>query len=240
MKTVTLELGGKNPIIVFPEADVDAAVTGTLTGMNFTWQGQSCGSTSRLFVHRSIFDSFVDALAARMDALRQGDPTDEATDVGAIVSERQLAKVMAYIQMGRDHPGARLVAGGGPPEDEALRDGLFVRPTLFVLEDDDIPLAREEIFGPVLVAMAFDTYEEVIARANSVQFGLTASVWTADLRTALSAARDLQAGYVWVNRSSVHILGAPFGGVKQSGVGREEGIEELYGYTQLKNVNIAR
>lgn len=239
VKTVTLELGGKNPIIVFPDADIDDAVAGALRGMNFTWQGQSCGSTSRLFVHRSIFDAFVDALGARMDALRQGDPTDETTEVGAIVSERQHAKVMTYIEMGLDHPGARLVAGGGPPQDDALRDGLFVRPTLFVLEDDDIPLVREEIFGPVLVAMAFETYEEVIERANSVKFGLTASVWTPDVRTALRAARDLQAGYVWVNTSSTHIPGAPFGGVKSSGVGREEGIEELYSYTQVKNVNIA-
>lgn len=239
VKTVTLELGGKNPLIVFPDADIDAAVAGAVRGMNFAWQGQSCGSTSRLFVHRSIFDAFVDALGARMDALRQGDPTDETTEVGAIVSERQHAKVTTYIEMGLDHPGARLVAGGGPPQDDALRDGLFVRPTLFVVEDDDIPLVREEIFGPVLVAMAFDTYEEVIERANSVHFGLTGSVWTADVRTALRAARDLRAGYIWVNTSSMHIPGAPFGGVKSSGVGREEGIEELYSYTQVKNVNIA-
>ncbi len=239
VKTVTIELGGKNPLIVFPDADFEAAVAGALRGMNFTWQGQSCGSTSRLFVHRSLFDEFVSSLGERMAGLRQGDPTDETTEVGAIVSQRQYDKVMSYIREARDDRRVRLVTGGGPPADPALTGGLFIRPTLFVASDDDLPLVREEIFGPVLVAMAFDGYDEVIARANSVDYGLAASVWSGDGALGVRAALDLRAGYVWVNTVSDHIPGAPFGGVKGSGVGREEGIEELYDYTQIKNVNLA-
>lgn len=238
VKSVTLELGGKNPLIVFPDADLDDAISGALRGMNFTWQGQSCGSTSRLFVHRSIFNEFIERLGEQMDALRQGDPTDEDTEVGAIVSRRQFDKVMSFIRRGRDDPGIQLVAGGGPPHDDRL-SGLFIRPTLFVSHDDDNPLSQEEIFGPVLVAKQFDTYDEAISRANAVRFGLTASVWTSQLVTGLKAAQDLHAGYIWVNTVSTHILGAPFGGFKASGIGREEGIEEMLGYTQVKNVNIA-
>jgi acyl-CoA reductase-like NAD-dependent aldehyde dehydrogenase len=236
VKAVTLELGGKNPIAVFPDADLDAAVDGAVRGMNFTWQGQSCGSTSRLLVHESLHDEFVEALAARLEAMRSGPPAEESTDTGAIVHERQFEKVMSYLELGRQE-GARVAAGGGKVAVEGMADR-FVRPTLFVGVEPDSRLAQEEIFGPVLTAIPFRDYEHAIAIANSVAYGLTASVFTGDLGIAHSFARDVEAGYVWVNDSSRHFLGAPYGGVKNSGVGREEGIEELQSYAEPKNVNV--
>ena len=237
VKTVTLELGGKNPIVVFEDADLEAAIDGALGGMAFTWQGQSCGSTSRLLVHRSLHEEFVARLGERMDALRCGPPQEETTDTGAIVHRGQYEKVLGYLQLGRDE-GARVVAGGGPPDDPQLATGLFVRPTLFDDVAADSRLAQEEIFGPVLVAMPFETYDEALAIANSVSLGLTASVYTSDLATAHRFARDIEAGYVWVNDTQTHFPGAPYGGFKDSGVGREEGIEELVSYAQVKNVNV--
>ena len=238
IKVVTLELGGKNPILVFADADREAALQGAMRGMNFTWQGQSCGSTSRLYVERSIFSEFVAELGKRMDAMQVGDPSSESTDVGAIVSKQQYESVSRYIEGALADPRAQLLAGG-PPEPGRYGEGYYIRPTLFGLEQgEDLAVACEEIFGPVLVAMPFDSYDDAIERANALPLGLTASVWTADLRTAMRAVRDLQTGYAWVNWSSTHVPGTPFGGVKDSGVGREESLEELYGYTQSKNVYI--
>jgi acyl-CoA reductase-like NAD-dependent aldehyde dehydrogenase len=237
VKVVTLELGGKNPLLVFPDADVSAAVAGAVNGMNFTWQGQSCGSTSRVFVHRSVYPDFVSEVASALEKLHVGDPLSDATDVGAIVSRPQFDRVSAYIRAGLADPRARLVTGGEPDDGAA---GLFIRPTVFAFDDGDCAsrLLEEEIFGPVLCVLPYDDYAEVMRSANRLNLGLTASVWTSSLRTALSAARDLEAGYVWVNASSAHIPGAPFGGTKNSGLGREEGLEELYSYTQQKNVFI--
>jgi betaine-aldehyde dehydrogenase len=235
VKTVTLELGGKNPMVVFEDADRDAAVAGALRGMNFTWQGQSCGSTSRLLVQRSIFDEFVAQLGRAMSAMTVGDPRLETTDVGALVSEAHHARVSAFVHRGLDDPSLELVAGGELP----AGPGFYVPPTLFVARGGtESALFEEEIFGPVLVAAPFDTYDEAVERANSVALGLTASVWTSDLKTAMSAARDIEAGYLWVNWASEHIAGAEFGGVKNSGVGREEGIGELESFTQPKNVYV--
>jgi betaine-aldehyde dehydrogenase len=231
VKTVTLELGGKNPIAIFPDADLDLAVDGALRGMNFTWQGQSCGSTSRLLIHASEHDEFVARLGERMDALTSGPPADESTDTGAIVHRAQYDKVVDYLRIGRDE-GARVVVGGEPGE------GLFIRPTLFDRVSPDSRLAQEEIFGPVLAAMPFDRYDDAVAIANSVSYGLTASVFTRDLGTAHRFARDVQAGYVWVNDSSRHFPGTAYGGVKDSGVGRDEGFEELLSFAQIKNVNV--
>jgi acyl-CoA reductase-like NAD-dependent aldehyde dehydrogenase len=238
VKTVTLELGGKNPIVIFADADVDAAIDGALRGMNFTWQGQSCGSTSRLLVHRSLHDELVGRLAQRIGSLRSGPPAEETTDTGAIVHRRQYEKVLGYLELGRAE-GAEVVVGGGPPDDPALAGGMFVRPTLFDNVRPDSRLAQEEIFGPVLAAMPFDTYDEALAISNSVSLGLTASVYTRELATAHRFARDVEAGYVWVNDSQKHLPGAAYGGFKDSGVGREEGIEELVSYAQLKNVHVA-
>ena len=237
VKTVTLELGGKNPIAVFPDADLDVAVDGALRGMNFTWQGQSCGSTSRLLVHESEHQEFVRRLSERIAALRSGSPDDEATDTGAIVHRGQYDKVLEYVRLGREE-GAKVVVGGGPVPDEALARGLFLAPTLFDGVAPGSRLAQEEIFGPVLATIPFSTYEQAIEIANGVAYGLTASVFTRDLKTAHRFARDVQAGYIWVNDASRHFPGTGYGGVKDSGVGREEGFEELMSYVQLKNVNM--
>jgi len=237
VKTVTLELGGKNPIVVLPEADLDAAVDGALRGMNFTWQGQSCGSTSRLLVHESVHDDLVARLAARMEAMRSGPPSDEATDTGAIVNRGQYEKVLEYVRIGHDE-GARLIAGGESPNGSEFAGGLFVRPTLFDGVHPEGRLAQEEIFGPVLAAIRVESYDQAVRIANGVSYGLSASVFTRDLATAHRFARDVQAGYVWINDSSVHFPGTDFGGVKDSGVGREEGFAELISYTQSKNVNV--
>ena len=237
VKLVTLELGGKNPIAVFPDADLDRAVDAALRGMNFTWQGQSCGSTSRLLVHRSIHDHVVGRLAERMSALRAGPPDDESTDTGTMVHRRQYEKVLGYLDVARTE-GLRLVTGGGPPEDLRLADGLYIQPTLY----DDVPpesrLLREEIFGPVLVVLPFSDYDEAVQISNEVAYGLTASIFTQNLATAHAYARDVEAGYVWVNDVSMHFPGTPYGGVKDSGIGREENLEEILSYSQTKNVNV--
>jgi betaine-aldehyde dehydrogenase len=235
VKTVTLELGGKNPIIVFADADLDAAVDGAVRGMNFRWQGQSCGSTSRLFVHRSCYRRFLDEVARRLGSLKVGDPLLESTDVGPVVSAAHYDRVRRFIELGRSEPALELVIGGqaidGP--------GYFIPPTLFSAPAGPrTALFSDEIFGPVLVAAPFDDYDEVIGIANALSLGLTASIWTSSLHTALAAARDLQTGYMWVNWSSEHIAGSSFGGVKNSGIGREEDLEEVLSYTQHKNVYI--
>ena len=237
VKAVSLELGGKNPIVVFPDADLDMALEGAIGGMNFTWQGQSCGSTSRLLVHQSIRAPFVERLAARLKAMRSGAPDDESTDIGAMVNQAQFDKVVSYVGIAVAD-GARIVAGGGRPEDPALDDGLFLRPTL--LEDvmPDSRVAQEEIFGPVLATIPFHDYDEALQIANGVRYGLTASVFTSSLATAHAFSRDVEAGYVWVNDSARHFHGTPFSGSKDSGVGTEESFDELESYSRLKNVNI--
>jgi acyl-CoA reductase-like NAD-dependent aldehyde dehydrogenase len=237
VKTVTLELGGKNPIVVFPDADLDLAVEGAVRGMNFTWQGQSCGSTSRLLIHRDCYDDVITKVGERLAKMRPGSPLDPASDTGAIVTPQQLDKVLSYIEIGKSEQ-ARLVTGGERLTAGDLAQGNFVTPALFADVDPAGRLATEEIFGPVLAAIPFGSYDEAVAIANSVEYGLTASVFTRNLHTALAFARDVDAGYVWVNETSRHFLGAPFGGVKNSGVGREEDLEEIESYTQLKSVNI--
>jgi acyl-CoA reductase-like NAD-dependent aldehyde dehydrogenase len=205
--------------------------------MAFTWQGQSCGSTSRLLVHRDVYADVVDALAERIGRMQPGPPLSPDSDTGAIVNEAQLAKVLGYVELGVSE-GARLVAGGARATDGDLARGLFVRPALFADVRPDARLAQEEIFGPVLAAMPFDDYEQALEIANGVSYGLTASIFTRDLRTAHAFARDVEAGFVWVNDSSRHFTGVPFGGVKDSGVGREEDLGEVESYTELKNVHV--
>ncbi|GLZ49041.1 aldehyde dehydrogenase [Actinomycetospora sp. NBRC 106375] len=237
VKTVTLELGGKNPLVVFPDADLDTVVAAAVRGMNFTWQGQSCGSLSRVVVHRDVHDAFVERLVAKVGALRPGLPDDPDADTGAIVNRGQLDKVLSYVRLGQDE-GSRLCTGGDRVTDGALGDGLFVRPAVFDGVDPGSRLAQEEIFGPVLAVMPFGDAEEALRIANGVSLGLTASVFTRDLATAHRFADELEAGYVWVNEVGRHVPGTPFGGVKDSGIGREEDVDELLSYTQLKNVHI--
>jgi betaine-aldehyde dehydrogenase len=234
VKNVSLELGGKNPLVVFPDADLDVAADAAVTGMNFGWQGESCASTSRLMVHESIHDEFVARVAAKIDALRPGDPLDESVDTGAIASRPQFEKVLSYIELGKQE--GRLVAGGGRATVETLERGLFVRPTMFDGIEPGARIAQEEIFGPVLVAIKFKDYNDAVRIANGIEYGLTASVFTRDYGTAHRFARDVEAGYVWVNTVSRLLPGTPYGGIKNSGLGREGHLDELYSFTNTKNI----
>lgn len=239
IKHLSLELGGKNPMIVFADADLDAVVEGAAFGMNCHWcQGQSCGSTTRLFLHESIHDEVLEALTRRLRAIRIGHPLDNHTEMGCLVSQAQFDKVMSYIGIGSEE-GARLVTGGVKPANPELLSGFYVEPTVFADVDMSMRIAREEIFGPVLSVLRWNNLDEVIQEANALPYGLTGAVWTKDLQTALSVADRLDTGYVWINGSGTHFLGAPFSGRKNSGVGSEESIDELLSYTQPKTVNVA-
>jgi betaine-aldehyde dehydrogenase len=235
---VTLELGGKNPLVICPDADVDKAVLGAINGMNFTWAGQSCGSTSRCFVHESLYDRVIDGIRRRLPQLhRCGIPTDPATTMGCLISEAQFNKVKQYIEIAHAE-GARLIAGGKRPDDAALADGWFIEATVFADVTPQMRIFQEEVFGPILSIIKWSDEDQLVADINSVEYGLTASIWTGELARAHRLARRIEAGYVWINTSSSHYLGANFGGYKKSGMGREEGLEELHSYTQVKNIHV--
>jgi betaine-aldehyde dehydrogenase len=238
LKHVTLELGGKNACIVYADADVEQAIAGAVAGMNFTWCGQSCGSTSRVFVHASLHDRVVSGIVDAVRRFKPGLPADRATTMGAIVSKAQLDKVERYIALGRDE-GATLACGGERPRDPALANGWFMPPTVFVDVTQAMRIAREEIFGPVLSILRWTDEAQMIDDVNAVEYGLSCSIFTRDLATAHRTAARVDTGYVWINTTGRHFLGAPFGGYKQSGQGREESFDELLSYTQLKNVHVA-
>ncbi len=236
VKHVSLELGGKNAMVIFPDVDLQAAVEGAVFGMNLgVCQGQSCGSNSRVLVHRSIHDEFVEALGARLDRFRVATAYEEDSEMGPLVTQAHFDRVAGYIAKGTEE-GARLVTGGGRPAD-VPDGGFFMRPAAFDRVEGSMTIAREEIFGPVVSVLAWDDFDEMVEIANSVDLGLTASVWTNDLNLAHRAAELLDAGYVWINDSTVHYVGTPFGGTKDSGTGREESEEELLSFLELKAVN---
>lgn len=236
LKEVTLELGGKNPIIIFPDADPAKAAKAAIKGMNMNRQGQSCSSTSRVFVHESLHDDVLDALVSEAEALPIGFPWEEDKEVGPIVSRHQQERIMGFIASG-EAEGARLVTGGRPPSDPALANGFFISPTVFDGVEEHMRIAREEIFGPVMSVITWSDYEDMLRKANSLVYGLTAAVVTNDLDKAMETAERVEAGYVWIN-SSGRYLGAPYGGWKHSGIGREECFEELLSYTRVKNINL--
>ena len=237
VKHVSLELGGKNPLIVFPDADLEKAVDATVAGMNFSWAGQSCGSTSRLLVHESHYRRAVDLLAAKVAALKFGDPLDPASEMGPVNSAQHLGRVMALIDAGKAE-GARLVTGGGRPAGAQFARGYWIAPTVFADVTPAMTIGREEVFGPVVSVMAWSTVDEAVRIANGTSYGLTASVFTNDITQALTTARRIDAGVVAINSSNMHFVGLPFGGMKNSGVGGEECLEELLSYTQVKAVHI--
>jgi len=237
LKNVTLELGGKSPLIIFNDAHVDNAVSGALLA-NFYSSGQVCSNATRVFVHRSIKAAFLERLLKRVNAMRIGDPMNPETQVGALISEEHMHKVLGYIARGRAE-GARILTGGMRVTRGELAKGFFVAPTVFDECRDDMAIVREEIFGPVMAVLEFEDEEEVIARANATEFGLAAGVFTNDLTRGHRVIARLQAGTCWINHYNVTPVELPFGGVKLSGLGRENGRAALEHYTQLKSVYVA-
>ena len=233
MKRVTLELGGKSPNIVLDDADLDAAVDGALLGIYLN-QGQCCCAGSRLFVQESVHDEFVAKLAAKVRTRKLGDPFDPSTEQGPQVDRAQFDKILSYIEQGRSQ-GARVVTGGERHGDK----GFFIQPTIFADVKDDMAIAKDEIFGPVLSVIKFRDVEEAILRGNTTDYGLAAAVWTRDIGKAHSIAHRLRAGTVWINCYDVFDAAAPFGGFKQSGIGRELGEKGLDNYTEVKTVTVS-
>ena len=237
LKSVTLELGGKSPLIIFGDATLNNAVSGALLA-NFYSSGQVCSNGTRVFVHRSIKAAFLERLVGRVNAMRVGDPMNPETQVGALVSEQHMHKVLSYIDRGRAE-GARILTGGMRVMTGELKQGYFVAPTVFDNCRDDMAIVREEIFGPVMSVLEFDDEKEVIERANATEFGLAAGVFTNDLTRAHRVIARLQAGTCWINQYNVTPIELPFGGVKLSGLGRENGRAAIEHYTQLKSVYVA-
>jgi betaine-aldehyde dehydrogenase len=237
LKQVTLELGGKSPIVVFADADLDNAVSGALLG-NFYSAGEVCSNGTRVFVHRAVKAAFLERLTKRVNAMRIGDPMDQSTQVGPLVSEQHMHKVLSYIERGRAE-GARVLTGGHRVTAGSLSKGNYVAPTVFDACRDDMAIVREEIFGPVMSVLEFADEEEVIERANATEFGLAAGVFTNDLTRAHRVIARLQAGTCWINQYNVTPIELPFGGVKLSGLGRENGRAAIEHYTQLKSVFVA-
>jgi betaine-aldehyde dehydrogenase len=237
LKQVTLELGGKSPIVVFADADLDNAVAGALLG-NFYSAGEVCSNGTRVFVQRRIAKEFLARLLPRVHALKIGDPLDPATQVGALISEAHMNKVLAYIEQGRK-AGARVLVGGQRVTQGALRKGWFVAPTVFDRCDDTMAIVREEIFGPVMTVLEFEDEDEAVQRANATEFGLSAAVFTRDLTRAHRVIARLQAGTCWINHYNITPVELPFGGMKHSGLGRENGRAAIEHYTTLKSVYVA-
>ena len=240
IKSVSLELGGKNPLLIYPDVDIEKAAAAAVAGMNFTVsQGQSCGSNSRVFVHRKIHDQFMAAVIERVRQIRIGLPELETTQMGPVITREHYNRVMGYIDAGKKE-GAKLVQGGGHAAGEHLEKGYFIDATIFDGVKHGMKIEQEEIFGPVMSVLTWDDEAALLHEVNDVEFGLCANIWTNDLGTAMRMADAVEAGYVWINgHGGKRFKGAPFGGYKDSGIGREHSIGELMSYTQIKNINVA-
>jgi len=236
LKHVTMELGGKSPLIVFDDADLESAIGGAMLG-NFYSTGQVCSNGTRVFVQKKIKQQFLARLKERTEKIIIGDPMDEATQFGPMVSKAQLDKVFSYIEKGKAE-GATLLTGGGIPNSVSSA-GNYIQPTVFADVTDDMTICREEIFGPVMCVLDFDSEDEVIARANATEFGLSAGVFTSDLTRGHRVADRLEAGTLWINTYNLAPVEVPFGGSKQSGFGRENSLAALNHYTELKSVYVA-
>lgn len=238
VKPVLLELGGKNALVAYPDADIDRLVDGVIGGMNFAWAGQSCGSTSRVFLHADIHDEVLSRVARILpERHKPGMPLNPLTTMGALISRAHLDRVKEFVSSALEE-GALLVCGGREPKDPELKDGFFFEPTVFSDVRPEMKIAREEVFGPIMSIFKWENEEELWTAVNDVEYGLTGSIWTRSLETAHRAVQKIEAGYVWINNASQHFIGSPFGGVKQSGIGREECFEELLEFTHTKNVNL--
>jgi betaine-aldehyde dehydrogenase len=236
---VSLELGGKSPSIVYPDVNEEWAVDGIISSMRFTRQSQSCTAGSRLFLHEEIFDSFLEKLVAKVSKLKLGDPLDEATDIGTLINEKQFRRVCGFVEEGLERKDAKLLMGGLPPTEGPLSRGWFTIPTLFADVANDWRLAREEIFGPVLVAIRWKEEAEVIRMANDSHYGLAAYVWTHDISRALRTAHAIEAGWIQVNQGGGQFPGHSYGGFKESGLGREFSLEGMLdSFTQRKSVTV--
>jgi len=238
VKKISLELGGKNALVACADADPVEVAAGVVSGMNLrSVAGQSCNSTSRVYLHIDIYDAALEEIKKKVGAVKVGLPTDQDTEMGCLSSRAQFEKTLSYIKIAGAE-GARLVIGGKPPTDTKFRNGCFIEPTVFADVTDDMRIAREEVFGPVISVMRWTEEEEMLERVNALEYGLTASIWTRDLDRAHRLASRIEAGFMWINDAGPHYLGVPFGGYKQSGIGKEENFEEMLSCTQVKNVNV--
>lgn len=236
---VSLELGGKSPQIVFPDADNDKVIEGIISAMRFARQGQSCSAGTRLYLHTSIYDSFIEKLTNKLSQLKVGNPLDEESDMGSIINKKQFDKVCSYIEAGLNEDGVELLLGGMPPTEGKLTKGYYLQPTLFSCKNNSSKLAKEEIFGPLLLIIPWENEEEVIKAANDSSYGLAAFIWTNDTKTALRTANKIESGWIQVNRGGAQMPGLSYGGYKQSGIGREFSLEGmLESYTQVKSIMI--
>ena len=236
MKHATMELGGKSPLVIFDDAHLENAIGGAMLA-NFYSTGQVCSNGTRVFVQNGIMERFVDRLTERTKAIRIGDPLDPQTQMGPLINKAQLDKVSGYIDIGRQE-GAALQYGGGRPRLQGFENGYYIEPTIFTDVADDMTIAREEIFGPVLSVLAFNDEDEVIARSNNTEFGLSAGVFTTDLARAHRVIGKMQAGTCWINTYNLAPAEVPFGGFKQSGIGRENALEAMRHYSQVKAVYV--
>ena len=236
LKHVTMELGGKSPLLIFADCELENAVSATIMA-NFYTQGEICSNGTRVFVEKSLHDQFLERLLERVQRMRIGDPLDPETHVGALISEEHMNRVLGYIDAGKA-AGAKLVCGGQRPDDPQLAGGFFVQPTIFDDCDDDMQIVREEIFGPVMALLTFETENDVVSRANDTTYGLAAGLFTRDIQRAHRVVARLQAGICWINNYNITPIEMPFGGTKQSGIGRENSLTTLNHYTQLKSVYV--